>query len=152
MTTKHAVQVRCGGVATGQETGPDCPRPTGRLTHPSPSDLRGDLFQGDGVPEPGGGLPGEPGDPPGLQGRGDVLPGEPGGLADAGLACPVRAGANSVSASSSAVKPRAVLVDGVHVEELPGLVVLPVGGQVVRHLAEPEPLGGGEPPVPSITR
>ena len=32
MTTKNAGQVRCGGVAPGQETGPDCPRPTGRLT------------------------------------------------------------------------------------------------------------------------
>jgi hypothetical protein len=35
MTTKHADQVRCGGAAPGQETGPDCPRPTGRLTHHS---------------------------------------------------------------------------------------------------------------------
>jgi len=32
MTTKNAGQVRCGGVASGQETRPDCPRPTGRLT------------------------------------------------------------------------------------------------------------------------
>ena len=39
MTTKNAGQVRCGGVAPGQETGPDCPRPTGRLTHIHVSEL-----------------------------------------------------------------------------------------------------------------
>ena len=106
------------------------------------------LLQGDGLPERGRGLPGEPAHAAGLQRAGDFVGAEPGRFADAPLRRSVRAGAEQRVRLLQGGQALAVVVGGVHVEELPGLVALPLGGQVVGDLGVAELLGGGEPPVP----
>ena len=92
--------------------------------------------------------PGEPGHLPGLQRRRDVVPAESGGLADTCLGGPVGAGGEQRVGFLQRGETLAVVVGDVHVEELPGLVALPLGVQVIGNLGEPELVRSGQPPVP----
>jgi DNA-binding transcriptional LysR family regulator len=106
------------------------------------------LVQGDGLPERGRCLPGESAHGAGLQRAGDLVGAEPGRLADAPLRRPAGAGGEQRVCLLRGGQAFAVVVGGVHVEELAGLVALPLGGQVVGDLGVAQLLGGREPPVP----